>query len=102
MRALTHTCSYAIVWISNQAGNASAQTKFKNKMPLMCRGLADVPVRVFAAWGHDEYRKSSTGMWDAFVQHFNGGLAVGESGLRTAPRPEPPRSDTGALTCHRL
>ncbi|GAA5869573.1 hypothetical protein JCM3774_005483 [Rhodotorula dairenensis] len=70
-----HQAGYAIVWISNQAGNASAQTKFRNKMPLTCRVL-DVPVRVFAAWGYDEYRKSSTGMWDAFVQHFNGGVAV--------------------------
>lgn len=46
-------------------------------MPLMCRAL-DVPVRVFAAWGHDEYRKSSTGMWDVFVDRFNGGVPIGE------------------------
>ncbi|POY76877.1 hypothetical protein BMF94_0129 [Rhodotorula taiwanensis] len=70
-----HAAGFAIVWISNQAGNSSAQTKFRNKMPLMCRAL-DVPVRVFAAWGHDEYRKSSTGMWDVFVDRFNGGVPI--------------------------
>lgn len=47
-------------------------------MPLLC-GKLDIPVRVFAAWGYDEYRKSSTGMWDAFVERFNGEVAVGES-----------------------
>jgi hypothetical protein len=70
---------FAIVWISNQAGNSSQQLKFKNKMPLMCRVL-DVPVRVLAAWGHDEYRKSSTGMWDAFVRDWNGGVQIGAYG----------------------
>ncbi|GAA5975452.1 hypothetical protein JCM10908_005167 [Rhodotorula pacifica] len=70
-----HQAGFAIVLISNQAGNSSAQTKFKNKMPLICRVL-DIPVRVFAAWGYDEYRKSSTGMWDAFVRDFNGGVPV--------------------------
>ncbi|KAG0658357.1 hypothetical protein C6P46_005813 [Rhodotorula mucilaginosa] len=70
-----HQDGFAIVWISNQAGNSSQQLKFKNKMPLMCRVL-DVPVRVLAAWGHDEYRKSSTGMWDAFVRDWNGGVQI--------------------------
>lgn len=76
---------FAIVWISNQAGNSSQQLKFKNKMPLLCRVL-DVPVRVLAAWGHDEYRKSSTGMWDALVRDFNGGVQVGALGWNLRAR----------------
>ncbi|GAA6020040.1 hypothetical protein JCM8202_004964 [Rhodotorula sphaerocarpa] len=70
-----HQAGFAVVFISNQAGQPGAQNKFKAKMPLLC-GKLDIPVRVFAAWGYDEYRKSSTGMWDAFVERFNGEVAV--------------------------
>ncbi|GAA6008634.1 hypothetical protein JCM10207_007186 [Rhodosporidiobolus poonsookiae] len=70
-----HADGYAIVFISNQAGNTKTQDKFKRKMPLMCRTL-NVPLHVFAAFEYDHFRKSATGMWDAYVENFNEGIAV--------------------------
>lgn len=64
-------------------------------MPLMCRVL-DIPVRVLAAWGHDEYRKSSTGMWDALVREWNGGVQVGAFGEGSCERDVSPANAEAA------
>lgn len=73
-------CSYAIVFISNQAGNPAQQRKFREKLPLVGAKLGEsVPFHVFAAWSKEaEYRKPGTGMWDAYVREFNDGKEVGE------------------------
>ncbi|GAA5835725.1 hypothetical protein JCM11251_007409 [Rhodosporidiobolus azoricus] len=70
-----HAAGFSVVLISNQAGNTKQQEKFKKKMPLLCRQL-NVPLRVFAAFDYDHFRKSATGMWDAYVQEFNDGIEV--------------------------
>ncbi|GAA5852634.1 hypothetical protein JCM8547_002572 [Rhodosporidiobolus lusitaniae] len=70
-----HATGFAIVLISNQAGQPKQQEKFKRKMPLLCKNI-NVPLHVFAAWSYDNYRKSATGMWDAYVEEFNGGKTI--------------------------
>jgi bifunctional polynucleotide phosphatase/kinase len=47
-------------------------------MPLLCKAIG-VPLHVFAAFQYDQYRKSGTGSWDAYVEQFNGGIEVGAS-----------------------
>ncbi|GAA5912573.1 hypothetical protein JCM6882_004806 [Rhodosporidiobolus microsporus] len=70
-----HAAGFSIVLITNQAGSPKQQEKFKRKMPLLCRKLA-VPLHVFAAFDYDHFRKSATGMWDAYVEKFNDGVEV--------------------------
>ncbi|GAA5986189.1 hypothetical protein JCM11641_002883 [Rhodosporidiobolus odoratus] len=70
-----HAAGFAIVLISNQAGQPKSQEKFKRKMPLMCKKLG-VPLHVFAAFEYDHFRKSATGMWDAYAGQFNDGIEV--------------------------
>ncbi|BGP14822.1 hypothetical protein JCM10213_001812 [Rhodosporidiobolus nylandii] len=70
-----HAAGFSIVLISNQAGTPKNQEKFKRKMPLLCKRL-DVPLHVFAAFEYDHFRKSATGMWDAYAENFNDGIAV--------------------------
>ncbi|GAA6027946.1 hypothetical protein JCM8097_001795 [Rhodosporidiobolus ruineniae] len=70
-----HQAGFSIVLITNQGGNNATQQKFKRKMPLLCRTL-NIPLRVFAAFKYDQYRKSATGMWDAYAEQFNDGIAI--------------------------
>ncbi|GAA5838084.1 hypothetical protein JCM5353_004491 [Sporobolomyces roseus] len=70
-----HADGYSIVLFSNQAGKSGQQTNFKNKLPLVARHL-NVPLQVFAAFDRDIHRKPATGMWDAFVANFNGGIEI--------------------------
>ncbi|GAA5969913.1 hypothetical protein JCM11641_008083 [Rhodosporidiobolus odoratus] len=71
-----HRQGYAILFLSNQASPTPKLSRdFQIKLPVVCRKL-NVPLRAFAAWEFDGYRKSATGMWDAFVQGFNGGVKV--------------------------
>ncbi|PRQ72955.1 Polynucleotide kinase 3 phosphatase-domain containing protein [Rhodotorula toruloides] len=76
-----HQQGYAIVILTNQALNESSKINFKAKLPLICSAL-DVPLHTFAAWGRDEYRKPAPGMWKAYVEHFNDGIAIGERAFR--------------------
>lgn len=71
-------CSYAIVFISNQAGAPKQQQKFKDKVPLIGETLK-VPFHLFAAFERDQFRKPAPGMWDLYVEDYNEGIAVGES-----------------------
>lgn len=66
---------YAIIFTSNQAGQPSSQLKFQRKVPLIGAKL-NVPFHCFAAHGYDEYRKPGTGMWDVYVEKYNGGVEV--------------------------
>ncbi|BGP30961.1 DNA kinase/phosphatase Pnk1 [Rhodotorula toruloides] len=70
-----HEQGYSIVILTNQALNEPRQNIFKAKLPLVC-GKLDVPLHAFAAWGRDEYRKPAPGMWEAYVEQFNEGVAV--------------------------
>lgn len=73
-----HSHSYAIVLVTNQASPFSdLSADFRRKIPFVCRRL-NVPLHVFACFEFDEYRKPSAGMWEAFVERFNGGLEIGE------------------------
>jgi bifunctional polynucleotide phosphatase/kinase len=70
--------SYSVVFISNQAGHPAQQKAFKDKLPLLCRHLK-IPLHAFAAFDRDIYRKPCTGIWDSFVENFNGGIEIGAS-----------------------
>ncbi|GAA5877857.1 hypothetical protein JCM16303_000262 [Sporobolomyces ruberrimus] len=70
-----HADGYSILLISNQAGSPGQQKSFKDKLPVLARHLK-VPLQALAAFDRDIYRKPATGMWDTFVEKFNGGLAV--------------------------
>lgn len=63
--------------LSNQFISANKQTIFKDKLPLIF-GSLDVPLHLFAAFARDEYRKPAPGMWKAYVEQFNDGIAIGE------------------------
>ena len=67
---------YAIALISNQAGGPKLATDFVNKLPSICRKI-DRPLRAFAAFDFNEYRKGSPAIWYAFEALFNEGIAVG-------------------------
>ncbi|KAM0788200.1 hypothetical protein ACM66B_001359 [Microbotryomycetes sp. NB124-2] len=77
-----HEQGYAIILISNQAGQPGHQQKFLKKVPLIGYKLGHgIPFQCFAALQYDHYRKPASGMWDAFVA-ANGGEAsvdLGES-----------------------
>lgn len=66
------------MFISNQAGSPKSQSNFQRKLPLIAQNLGGgaVPFHCFAALDYDEYRKPATGMWDAFVANYNGGVEV--------------------------
>ncbi|GEM06659.1 polynucleotide 3'-phosphatase [Rhodotorula toruloides] len=67
---------YAVVLLTNQASPFSdLSADFRRKIPFVCRRLS-VPLHVFACFEFDEYRKPAMGMWQAFVERFNGGLEV--------------------------
>ncbi|GAA5987146.1 hypothetical protein JCM5350_003861 [Sporobolomyces pararoseus] len=70
-----HGEGYAIVFISNQAGNPGQQKAFKDKLPLLCRHLK-IPLHAFAAFDRDIFRKPATGIWDVFVKDYNGGVEI--------------------------
>ncbi|BGP30906.1 DNA kinase/phosphatase Pnk1 [Rhodotorula toruloides] len=71
-----HRDGYAIVLFTNQASPFSdLSADFRRKIPFVCRRL-NVPLHVFACFEFDEYRKPSVGMWEAFVERFNGGLEI--------------------------
>ena len=67
---------YAIALISNQAGGPKLATDFVNKLPSICRKI-DIPLRAFAAFDFNEYRKGSPAIWYAFEVLFNEGIAIG-------------------------
>lgn len=67
--------SYAIVILSNQAGQPAQQKKMFDKMPLIGAKL-DVPFHCFAALGYDQYRKPGTGMIELFFEEYNEGVEV--------------------------
>lgn len=67
--------SYAIVFISNQAGKGKQQDAMFRKIPILGAAL-NIPLHAFAALGYDQFRKPGTGMWDLFVEQFNEGVEV--------------------------
>ncbi|GAA5840763.1 hypothetical protein JCM9279_001214 [Rhodotorula babjevae] len=70
-----HADGFAIVLFSNQ-GIATAKVGwFKRKIPVVARAL-EIPLRVFAAFDHNEYRKPAPAMWLAFESRFNGGVPI--------------------------
>ncbi|BGP46903.1 DNA kinase/phosphatase Pnk1 [Rhodotorula kratochvilovae] len=84
----TYRDGYAVILISNQASpmpNLAAD--FRKKIPFVCRKIG-VPLRVFACWEFDEYRKPAAGMWEALTGRFNGDYAqsfyVGDAAGRPA------------------
>ncbi|GAA6052022.1 hypothetical protein JCM3770_002325 [Rhodotorula araucariae] len=71
-----HADGFSIVIISNQGLKLDSRINyFKRKMPVIARAL-DIPLRTFAAFDYNEFRKPSPGMWHAFVDSFNGGTAI--------------------------
>ncbi|KDR81406.1 hypothetical protein GALMADRAFT_239283 [Galerina marginata CBS 339.88] len=58
-----HDAGYAIVLVSNQGIKSAALTTWKDKVPLIGQALSEVPFRIFAATGKDQYRKPMPGMW---------------------------------------
>lgn len=75
---MTSTLSYAIVFISNQAGQPKNKANFQKKIPLIAKSLhgGQVPFHCFAAFEFDEFRKPATGMWDAYVSKFSTGIDI--------------------------
>ncbi|KPV76179.1 uncharacterized protein RHOBADRAFT_42507 [Rhodotorula graminis WP1] len=71
-----HADGFAIVLFTNQALTDTRLNWFKRKIPAVARAL-DVPLRVFAAFDHNEFRKPAPAMWLAFETKFNGGLSIG-------------------------
>ncbi|GAA5910895.1 hypothetical protein JCM8208_006681 [Rhodotorula glutinis] len=72
----TYRDGYSLLLLSNQASSdPSFSTEFRKKIPFVVRKIG-VPLRVMACFDFDEYRKPASGMWDAVVGRFNGGLAV--------------------------
>ncbi|GAC94475.1 hypothetical protein PHSY_002047 [Pseudozyma hubeiensis SY62] len=73
-----HLEGFAIVVITNQKQTAyaakSGLATWKKKMGHIA-GAIDVPMRVFAALGDDEYRKPRLGMWTEFLRQ-NGGVEL--------------------------
>lgn len=70
---------FAIVLFSNQGLKLDNRINyFKRKMPLVARAL-DIPLRAFAAFDYNEFRKPAPGMWLAFEERFNGAVPVGAS-----------------------
>lgn len=84
-------CSYAIVLISNQGIKPAALKTWKEKIPLIGQAvnhfftryssmshhvipgplqLKDVPFRIMAATGKDQYRKPMPGMWHELERIF--------------------------------
>ncbi|GAA5890202.1 hypothetical protein JCM5296_002848 [Sporobolomyces johnsonii] len=74
IREASHS-GYAVVLVSNQAGNDAQQRKFRDKLPNVCRKIG-VPLHAFAAYDYDIHRKPGTGMWDAYIERFNEGIEV--------------------------
>ncbi|TNY24593.1 polynucleotide kinase 3 phosphatase-domain-containing protein [Rhodotorula diobovata] len=71
-----HADGFAIVLFSNQGLKLDNRINyFKRKMPLVARAL-DIPLRAFAAFDYNEFRKPAPGMWLAFEERFNGGVPV--------------------------
>lgn len=66
------------MFISNQAGTPKTQQAFERKLAHIGRVLG-VPFRAYAAYGYDEFRKPSHGIWLKFVKDFNDGLEIGTS-----------------------
>ena len=74
-----HSAGYKLVIFTNQGGmnyGSPSEEDFKLKLQAVMESLGDLPVILFAAIGDNEYRKPGTGMWDYFIQHNNGGVAV--------------------------
>ncbi|GJN87580.1 hypothetical protein Rhopal_000534-T1 [Rhodotorula paludigena] len=72
----THNAGYSLILISNQASPMPRlAADFRKKLPHVCRKI-NVPLRVFACWEFDEYRKPAPAMWTALLQRFNGDVAV--------------------------
>ncbi|KPV76205.1 uncharacterized protein RHOBADRAFT_52245 [Rhodotorula graminis WP1] len=72
----TYRDGYALILLSNQASSGpSLAANFRKKVPFVAREIG-VPLRIMACFDFDEYRKPVSGMWDALVGRFNGGLAV--------------------------
>ncbi|KAJ7733566.1 polynucleotide kinase 3 phosphatase-domain-containing protein [Mycena maculata] len=69
---------FAIVLISNQGGLTSALKQkdgkrtqdWKKKIALIAAALPEVPFRLFAATGKDNYRKPMIGMWEELEKLF--------------------------------
>jgi len=81
---------FAIVLFSNQGLKLENRINyFKRKVPLVARAL-DVPLRAFAAFDYNEFRKPAPAMWLAFEDKFNGGVSIGASCC--APSTTPPCS----------
>ncbi|GAA5934840.1 hypothetical protein JCM3775_001650 [Rhodotorula graminis] len=72
----TYRDGYALILLSNQASSQpSLADNFRKKAPFVARKIG-VPLRIMACFDFDECRKPVSGMWDALVGRFNGGLAV--------------------------
>ncbi|GAA5911409.1 hypothetical protein JCM8208_005050 [Rhodotorula glutinis] len=70
-----HTDGFAIVLFTNQGLVPKRLEWFKRKIPVVARAL-DIPLRVFAAYDHNEYRKPAPAMWLVFERKFNGGVPI--------------------------
>ncbi|GAA5852586.1 hypothetical protein JCM8547_002553 [Rhodosporidiobolus lusitaniae] len=63
----TYKAGFSILLISNQASPTSKLSlDFARKLPVICRKL-NVPLRAFAAFEFDEYRKPAGGMWEGYL-----------------------------------
>ncbi|TNY24578.1 putative DNA 3'-phosphatase Tpp1 [Rhodotorula diobovata] len=72
----TYRQGYSLLLISNQASSVpSLASDFRKKLPFVARKIG-VPLRAFACFDFDEFRKPAPGMWHAFAERFNGGASI--------------------------
>ncbi|GAB7330138.1 hypothetical protein MBLNU13_g01816t1 [Cladosporium sp. NU13] len=101
-----HSEGLAIVFISNQAAvSLRSDTKTPNGMKSLNNWKAkvtnvlttlDLPITVFAATGHDRFRKPRTGMWEKLLEGYGlveeggvdltGSVFVGDAGGRAGDK----------------
>ena len=73
-----------IAVISNQKYKGKSLQRFKDKVPLIARALAEIPFYIFAATSDDRFRKPGTAMWDALTSLLEVESAtMGQSGVRS-------------------
>lgn len=63
--------------MKEHSGHPKQQKHFLDKLPLIALRLKTVPFHAIAAFGYDQFRKPSPGMWDAFTRRFNDGIPIG-------------------------
>jgi bifunctional polynucleotide phosphatase/kinase len=73
-----HQQGYKLVIFTNQAGIAKGNARasdIQGKIQDLAAELG-LPLQAFVATSEDKWRKPSTAMWDYFVKHHNGNVAV--------------------------